>query len=328
MFMAYPNGLLCDSRYVILILLITQEKFMPNGDIMPVLDENGLTEQEFLANYNAKDYEHPSVTADIALFTVSSTELDNYRKLPEQQLEILLIKRGGHPFLGKWALPGGFLAPDETLDQTAYRELKEETGIDNVYLEQLYSFSDPDRDPRGWVETGTYLALADKSKLNPHAGDDATEAAWFKVNLTCDEHHVRLLELVGQSDTIRATLTEAATAGQATTRDGSLIKTGREASPLVAIDSDLAFDHASIISYAIERMRNKVDYTGLAFNLLPQRFTLTELQQVYELILGKELLTPAFRRKIADQVIATDEFTENAGHRPSRLYMKRDADAR
>ncbi|GHT78054.1 ADP-ribose pyrophosphatase [Actinomycetota bacterium] len=295
---------------------------------MSGMDKNGLSEAEFLASYDSSKYEHPSVTADIALFAVSSTELDNYRKLPEKQLEILLIKRGGHPYLGKWALPGGFLKPGETLDQAAYRELKEETGVDSVYLEQLFGFSDPDRDPRGWIITESFLALADKRKLSLQAGDDADEAAWFTVSLTSNEQSVWTLKLVGQNLALKATLTEATTAKSKSRSKGrsaqTHITTGREASPLVAIDSDLAFDHASIISYAIERMRNKVDYTGLAFSLLPKQFTLTDLQQVYELILGKELLTPAFRRKIANYVIATDEFTQNAGHRPSRLYMRRD----
>jgi ADP-ribose pyrophosphatase YjhB (NUDIX family) len=295
---------------------------------MSRLDNNGLTEAAFLATYDGGKYEHPSVTADIALFTVSSTELDNYRKLPEKQLEILLIKRGGHPFLGKWALPGGFLRPEETLDQAAYRELREETGVDNVYLEQLFAFSDPDRDPRGWILTESFLALANKQEIALQAGDDADEAAWFTVSLTSNEQSVWTLELTGQNEVLRATLTEATTARQKPANKDhtvqSHVTTGREASPLVAIESDLAFDHAAIISYAIERMRNKIDYTGLAFSLLNKKFTLTDIQQVYELILGKELLTPAFRRKIANYVIATDEFTENAGHRPSRLYMKRD----
>jgi ADP-ribose pyrophosphatase YjhB (NUDIX family) len=229
--------------------------------------------------------------------------------------------------LGKWALPGGFLNPRETLDQAAYRELKEEAGVDDVYLEQLFAFSDPDRDPRGWILTESFLALANQQEITLQAGDDADEAAWFTVSLTSNEHSVWTLELTSQNEVLKATLTEATTAGQKPVHKGhtarSHITTGREASPLVAIDSDLAFDHAGIITYAIERMRNKIDYTGLAFNLLPKRFTLTDIQQVYELILGKELLTPAFRRKIANYVIATDEFTENAGHRPSRLYMEK-----
>lgn len=115
---------------------------------MDLLDRNGLTEREFLEQYRAGDYERPSVAADMVIFTVTDEEADSYRKLPEKELRILLIRRGGHPFLGKWALPGGFVQPSETTEQAAARELREETGVDDVYLEQLYTFSDIGRDPR------------------------------------------------------------------------------------------------------------------------------------------------------------------------------------
>jgi ADP-ribose pyrophosphatase YjhB (NUDIX family) len=241
------------------------------------LDKNGLSEQEFLARYDASAYERPAVTADIVLFAVpcsmagsegrdmlhgepcdeSRNEPRNCRTLPEQDLELLLIRRGGHPYLGKWALPGGFLGPDETLDQAARRELREETGIDvaandkggGIYLEQLHTFSKPGRDPRQWTVTGAYLALADRNKLTLRAGDDAADAAWFKVALThddqCDDQQLWHLELAGAGEVLHATLTEAA--GAATT-------TSPKAQPLTATSSDLAFDHADIITYALQRI--------------------------------------------------------------------------
>ena len=118
---------------------------------MEIRDKNGLTEKEFLERYQPSDYERPSVATDMVIFTARDCKEDNYRKLPEKKLQILLIKRGGHPYMNKWALPGGFVEPDETTEQAAKRELLEETGVDNIYLEQLYTFSEPKRDPRMWV---------------------------------------------------------------------------------------------------------------------------------------------------------------------------------
>jgi len=299
---------------------------------MPKRDKDGLSEGEFLSAYNAERYPRPSLTADIALFAASRLETDNYRKLAEPSLELLLIRRGGHPYLGKWALPGGFLHEGETLEQAACRELAEEAGVRDIYIEQLYTFSEPGRDPRGWVVTSAYLALADKNGLKLQAGDDAAQAAWFTASISEQGQGLWQLELAGAGETLHSTLAAAngVSGGQGAAKDAagrhSLgVSTGAEAAPPVVVSSDLAFDHASIITYAIIRMRNKLEYTGLALSLLPEYFTLTEAQQVYELICGRKLLAAAFRRKIVDWVEATDSYTSNAGHRPSRLYRRKPA---
>ena len=122
----------------------------------PLRDKEGLTEEQFLASYRPGDYERPSVAADMVIFTVTDAEEENYRKLAKKELRILLIRRGGHPYLGCWALPGGFVRPTETTEQAAARELREETGVSEVYLEQLYTFSKPDRDPRTRVMSCSY----------------------------------------------------------------------------------------------------------------------------------------------------------------------------
>ena len=150
-------------------------------------DKNGLTEEEYLCAYRPGDYEKPSVAVDMVIFTAMAEENENYRKLPEKELKILLIKRGGHPYLGSWALPGGFVEPDETTEQAAARELEEETGIKDIYLEQLYTFSDPGRDPRTWVMSCSYIALVDSSKLDVKAGDDADRAEWFSIEFEQEE---------------------------------------------------------------------------------------------------------------------------------------------
>lgn len=284
---------------------------------MDLSDSSGLTEQEYLAAYNPGDYPRPSVAADIVIFTVADTPENNYRKLPEKELRVLLVKRGGHPFLGTWALPGGFVRPIETVGEAAHRELHEETGVESGYLEQLYTFSDPDRDPRGWVISCAHMALVDSKDMRIQAGDDASDAQWFRL--------------------IYTPLEEATSTRSKKLQRFELILSAEESSLSAIIEWDpnrpnseftvvenygLAFDHAKIIACAIQRLRGKLEYTDLALNLMPEKFTLTELQQVYEVILGKPLLKAAFRRKVTDLVQETGEYTENAGHRPSQLFRR------
>lgn len=291
---------------------------------MDLLDKDGLTEREFLEQYRAGDYERPSLTTDMVIFTVTEEEADSYRKLPEKELRVLLIRRGGHPFLGKWALPGGFVQPNETTEQAAVRELHEETGVEDIYLEQLYTFSDIGRDPRTWVISCSYMALINSDKLELKAGDDAVDAAWFKVSYHLLREEKKLIE-DGYIKTLEYELKlssdeEELSAVVARTMTAKTSSTGTDYE--IVSNEGLAFDHAKIIACAIERLRGKVNYTDIALHLMPKLFTLTELQQVYEVIMDKELLKAAFRRKVADLVTETDQYTENAGHRPSRLYRR------
>ena len=285
----------------------------------------GLTEEEFLAQYDSGKYERPSVTVDMLIFTVTDVESDNYRKLPEKALKLLLIKRGDHPCIGQWALPGGFVQMDESLEEAAYRELKEETGVDKVYLEQLYTWGDPDRDPRTRVISTSYLSLTDSSGLDIKASDDADDARWFTVTYRVFKEQKTMdgedktferfsrLTLQHENETLSAVLKH------------TLKTEGRLSRWEISIEDSggIAFDHARIIAYGIERLRNKIEYTDIAFSLMPRYFTLTELQQVYEVILDKELLKANFRRKIADRVEETNRYRKAAGHRPSKLYTYR-----
>lgn len=287
-----------------------------------IRDRNGLTEEQYLAAYDASRYERPSVTVDILVFTVTEGEKENYRKLSEKELRILLIKRGEHPFLGKWALPGGFVKMDESLDEAAIRELKEETNIDNIYMEQLYTWGDVGRDPRTRVISTAYMSLADSSTLNIKASDDADDAKWFTVSaktfqeqkdVTENGYIIRQmikLNLTGDEEELSAIIRKVKTV------DGKVTRIARE----IVESEGLAFDHAKIIEYGLERLRNKIKYTDIAFNLMPELFTLTELQQVYEVILGKELLKANFRRKIAGMVVETNKYSRESGHRPSKLF--------
>jgi 8-oxo-dGTP diphosphatase len=199
------------------------------------------------------------VTVDCVVFAVV-----------DEALRVLLIRRGRAPFAGGWALPGGFIEMDEDLEAAARRELSEETGLRNLYLEQLYTFGDPGRDPRGRVVSVAYYALVDPAGHQLEAASDADAVEWFAV----------------------------------------------DALP------ELAFDHQVILETALERLRGKVRYAPLGFELLPSRFTLTQLQRLYEIILGRPLDKRNFRRKIHGMGLLHDTGKTLAGvaHRAPRLY--------
>lgn len=277
-------------------------------------DGNGLTEAEFLAAYRAEDYPRPSVACDMAVFAVAREEADSYRQLPEPELRVLLIQRGGHPCLGDWALPGGFVRPGETVGRAAERELREETGLSRVYLRQLGVFSQPGRDPRTWVMSCAHLALIRGDRAPVQGGDDARQAAWFRVRCPAAEGG-RLLRLeLTRGDTRLTAAVEY--------RGGAGGFGGPEEFRL-AESRGLAFDHGLILGCALWRLRREAERGGLPFHLMPERFTLTELQQVYEVVLGRPLAKAAFRKRVAPLVEETEEYGERGGHRPARLYQRR-----
>lgn len=199
------------------------------------------------------------LTVDVVIFTVR-----------DGTLHVLLVRRGVEPFEGLWAIPGGFVLHDEPLYEAARRELLEETGADQSYLEQLYTFGAPERDPRGRVVTVAYYALVAPDRLDVRAGTDAAQARWFDVTAL----------------------------------------------------PTLAFDHATILAYALERLRAKIEYSTVAFELLPEKFTLSELQSVYESIVGHPLDKRNFRRKLKllDVLVAHEEWEKKGASRPARLY--------
>lgn len=289
---------------------------------MSIVNKKGLTEEEFLTGYDAGKYERPSMTVDTLVFTVADEEEPNTRKNPQKKLQVLLIKRGDHPFLGQWALPGGFINMTESLEEAAARELKEESNLDNIYMEQLYSWGEVDRDPRTRVISTSYMALVDKNKLSLRAGDDASDAKWFslrdsiikeeKINREdgYEQHSFIRLDFTDGSEEISAVIKVVKTvSGKVSRYDRYIIES-----------KGLAFDHAKIIQYGLERLRNKIEYTDIAFHLMQELFTLTDLQQVYETILNRKLLKANFRRKIEHMVNKTDYTRREAAHRPSKLY--------
>lgn len=220
-----------------------------------------LTEKEYLDKYDPNEFERPSVAVDLLVFTIE-----------DDRLKIVLVEREEYPYKNKLSLPGVFVGINETLDAATARGIAEETGIQDIYFEQLYTWGDVDRDPRMRIISVSYLALVDSRKINLSAGKRTVSAGLYDV----DE--------------------------------------------LLASDTELAFDHKKMIEYGRERIRNKVEYSTIAFEFLPEEFTLPELQRVYEILLDKGLYKAGFRRKIMPMIEETDRMTSGDAHRPSKYY--------
>jgi 8-oxo-dGTP diphosphatase len=206
-------------------------------------------------------FERPGLTVDCVIFGLD---------LDERSLKVMLIERDLEPFAGVWAVPGGFVRAGESLEAAAERELREETGIREVFLEQLYTFGEPGRDPRGWVVSVAYYALVSPEKHSVAASTDARQARWFPVT------HL----------------------------------------------PPLAFDHEKILRTALQRLRGKLTYAPVGFELLPQKFTIKQLQRLYEIVLGRGLDNRNFRKKIfsMDVLRELDELQKGVPHRAARLY--------
>lgn len=272
------------------------------------------TEEDFLKAYDSSAFDKLSMTADILILSVSSKDQTNYRKTDKKMMSILLIKRDDYPCKGKWCLPGGFMDPKtETLEECAKRVLKRETNLSNIYLEQLYTFDKVDRDPRMRVVSTAFVALIDKARLN----DEVKNASWFDIIDIKEENNIVSITLSNEKEVI----------------DFKIKKQLREKSTdrydYLSIDNKyIAFDHDLVILAGIERIRNKVSYTDIVFNMMPEYFTLGELQQVYEVILNKKLLDPAFRRIIAKKTVKTDKMKTGEGHRPSYLFRYKEPNSK
>lgn len=263
------------------------------------------SEEEFLKEYDSNAFEKLSLTSDILIFSVSSQKQDNYRKLSKKSFSVLLVKRENYPFKDKWCLPGGFVGINESIDDAAKRILATETNLHNIYIEQLYTFGQVDRDPRMRIVSTAYMALIDKNQLTENI---TKNASWFDITFFEDD------------DKIHMTLDNGTTVLPVVIKKVLRDKTTDRYDYEIEKNDGLAFDHARVIASGVSRLKNKIEYTDIVFNMMPRYFTLGELQQVYEVILGKKLLDPAFRRIIADKVVKTDKVQTGGGHRPSALF--------
>ncbi len=263
-----------------------------------------------MKDYNPKDYPSIGCTTDILVFGISSIDSSNYKKIDDKKMSILLVKRDSYPFKDKWCLPGGFIGINENLDDTPINILKRETGISNIYLEQLYTFGDVNRDPRMRVISVSYMALVDKDRMTDRL---SSNSSWFDIiNISYDNDIVKV-SLSNNEETIDFSIERHL---KELTTDRYSFK--------ISENKYMAFDHPVVILSGLERLKNKIEYTDIVFNMMPTYFTLGELQRVYEVILRKKLLDPAFRRIIANKVVPTNEFKTGEGHRPSRLFKYND----
>ena len=264
------------------------------------------SEEEFLKEYDSNLFDKLSITTDILILSVADEDTGNYRKLTEKKFSVLLVKRENYPFKDKWCLPGGFVGYDEDLEEAAKRVLKNETNLENIYIEQLYTFGNPKRDPRMRVVSTSYMSLIDKNKLDTKL---SSSASWFNINILEDDEHIHVM-LDNENNEIIKFVIKKVLRDKSTDRYDYIIDE----------NDKLAFDHPKVIVSGISRLKNKLEYTDIVFNMMPKYFTLGELQQVYEVILGKKLLAPAFRRIIAGKVRKTNEMRTGGGHRPSQLF--------
>ncbi|MEP1126339.1 MAG: NUDIX domain-containing protein [Ilumatobacter sp.] len=230
-------------------------------------------EARFLDEYDPEVFDRLSVAVDVALLTIV-----------DDRLAVVVLERGEHPDRGRWQLPGGFVAIDESLDGTAARVLRNKAGIVDVYTEQLYTFGAVDRDPRTRVVAVSYYALVHPDALRLRPG-------------------VRLAEV---------TVPWSGEAG------------GSVALVLDGTELEMAFDHADIVGLVVRRLRGKLAYTPIGFELLPADFTLLELQRVHETILGRSVNKDSFRRTMlaSGQLEPTGERQADVGHRPAALYRR------
>ena len=267
-------------------------------------------EERFLESYSTEDYPRPSVTADIVVFKLRSEKTDNFRKDSRGFLSLLLIRRGSHPYKDHWALPGGFLSPGETIESCALREVEEETSVVPASLMSIGLFSKPDRDPRGWIISNAFVSVIGSTEETQRSGDDAADAQWFDVSFEQQDDGTCLLRLSRDDVVLSAELYEE--------------KSRFGITSFVIRDSGgLAFDHAAIIARALTALRNGAKDFEFIFDFLPEKFTLTELQNVQETVMNISVLSANFRRKVAGLVEETDEYTEGAGHRPAKLYKRK-----
>lgn len=236
----------------------------------------------YLASYDASAFEKPSVTVDVALLTVK-----------DDSLVTLLLRRQTPPFRGRYALPGGFLRMDEPLEAAAARVLSTKVGLTDVLLEQLYTFGAVHRDPRMRIVTVAYYALVDATRLEAASAD----------------HTLARIEVPWEGET------------------GGPVEVHPLPSPGARSQGprgplSLAFDHPEILGMAVKRIRGKLDYTPIGFQLLPERFTLADLQRVHETVLGRPLNKDSFRRRMlaSGQLEATGELQREVDHRPAELY--------
>ena len=272
-------------------------------------------DEKFLELYSDSIYEKPSVTVDAVIFRLFDKPQQNYRKLPEKKLQVYLTKRKYSPFKDMYSIVGTFIDLKNELSESMQCCVKQKVGLENnYYYEQLFTFGNKNRDPRNRVLSVSYMLLTNQD-TNIQNGE------WFDIDIKQDSTKRTQTQdgyVLIQNYTLMLKSQDQVLSSKISVK---ITKNGIDEQKNVEIlQSDLAFDHSRIIFYAIERLKNKLEYTDIIFNLLPKKFTLTELKNSYEVILREKLLDANFRRKTSKLVCAIDEYQTGKGHRTSQLY--------
>lgn len=269
-------------------------------------------DKKFLELYSDSEYAKPSVTVDNVIFRLFDKPTNNYRKLPEKKLQVYLTQRSNPPFKGKFSVVGSFIDLGFELSTSAKLCAQHKVGLKDAYFEQLYTFGEMTRDPRTRVLSVSYLFLTNQKQV-------LENGEWFDITLE--------KKLTTQESTHKQTQYVLTLSNQNQTLENQLLLDENSQSSLLPKtltikSSSLAFDHAKIVFYAIMRLRNKLEYTDVIFNLLEDKFTLTELKKSYETILDESQLDANFRRKTSKLVAPLKEYTTGFGHRASQLFTK------
>lgn len=265
-----------------------------------------MDEREYIKNYRIEDYERPSVAADMAVFAVRDIVSDNPKKSTEKRLTLMLIRRGEHPYMGKWALPGGFLRMNETIEECAARELTEETGLKEPYLRQFRTYSEVDRDPRGRIISCAYISLISGSSDTVAASSDASDAAWFDVDIKETEDGFSVVFSDGENELLSAEVSEASDIAEIKSTNG-----------------ELAFDHVRIITDAVHYIRSGLDTNDYIFMLLPEKFSIPQMQMVYAMFRGRTVSKEVVHRLYDRKMEKTAQSDENGQHKRAVLYRRK-----
>ena len=271
-------------------------------------NKDGLTLEQFLNRYKPGDYERPSVTVDSVILSVK----EDY-----STLKVLLIQRGNHPYIGDWALPGGFINIDESAEDAVSRELKEETGLEANYLEQLYTMSAPSRDPRMRVISIAYMALTKITSVK--AGDDASRAVWCDIKLNKGTEND---ELVIENQDCGICIKYKVKG-----RMKEFLRNRKECEVEAVSEMKLAFDHVFIILMALERLKNKAKYANVMFSVAEKMFTLPDIQALYSLMVNGKVYGKSFRDRIKPMIEDTGYKAKSiVGNKVSKLYRYKEED--
>lgn len=283
-------------------------------------EKNNSTHKNIFQESNTRFF----VTCDALVFTVQNREgKEQSHDLADKRLKVALVKRKEHLNKNEWSLPGGFVKKGkETTCQTALRKLREETTLEDIYLEQLYTWDDLCRDPREHILSVSYLGLVSDEEVSIKAGKNIEEVRWFEIKKELTHNN----KIVTENGYIKKKIYEITLKNKDVLIKGEIEEvvtlTGRMKNKTVKVvnETSLAFDHMKMLNYALERLKNKIGYTDIMFNLLPEYFTIAQAHATYKLLTGKEYTNQNFRKKFRCKWVETDKKSNKYSPKPARLY--------